>query len=409
MKKFFYFCNSSPTSMPALNINDYRYNLPPERIALYPLTRRDQSRLLVYQKGEITHSWFHAIPGLLPDNSLLFFNDTKVIPARMHFTKETGADIEIFLLSPLQPSTVLSQTMQATSECVWQCTIGNLKRWKEPAPLTKTLGQNVMEAFLIDRENSTVKFRWTSGKTFAEIIGLSGETPLPPYLKRKPESEDRERYQTIYSHFEGAVAAPTAGLHFTDEIFKKLDEKGIERDFLTLHVSAGTFQPVKVEDPEEHIMHAEQVIVTEKNVDNLLTPGKFIIAVGTTSMRTLESLYWFGARLIQDPDAGFSIHQHDPYRFMGNLPTPAEAIAEVKKYMNRTGQRNLIGETAIFIRPGYHFRICRGLITNFHQPASTLMLLVAAFAGADWRKIYDEALKNDYRFLSYGDSSLLIP
>jgi S-adenosylmethionine:tRNA ribosyltransferase-isomerase len=394
--------------MPALDINDYRYDLPQERIALYPLPKRDESKLLVYQQGKITHARFRDIISFLPQNTLLFFNDTKVIPARMHFKKDTGADIEIFLLSPLKPSTVLSQTMQATGECVWQCTIGNLKRWKDGSPLTKTLGQTELRASLIDRQNGTVKFNWTSGESFAAIVNRSGEMPLPPYLKRKPENDDRERYQTIYSHYEGAVAAPTAGLHFSNEIFDKLEEIGIGRDFLTLHVSAGTFQPVKVENADEHIMHAEQIIITRKNIDNLLTPGKFIVAVGTTSMRTLESLYWFGAKLIKG-STDFKITQDDPYQYAHPLPTAVEALVEVKKYMDRSGQDNLLGETAIFIRSGYQFRICQGLITNFHQPASTLMLLVAAFVGNDWRRIYDEALKNDYRFLSYGDSSLLLP
>jgi S-adenosylmethionine:tRNA ribosyltransferase-isomerase len=263
-------------------------------------------------------------------------------------------------------------------------------------------------ANLVDRHNACVEFTWDGGKTFAELIRAAGETPLPPYIKRKPEEADATRYQTIYSHHDGAVAAPTAGLHFTQEAFSMLQEKNIRHDFLTLHVSAGTFQPMKTGDPEEHVMHEEQIIISRQNVENLRAAERFVVAVGTTSMRTLESIYWHGANLLKDPRSKFRIDQRDTY-ITKNPPPRAEAIEAVREHMDRNQVDHLVGETSIFIRPGYSFKMCEGLITNFHQPASTLILLVAAFVGDDWKKIYAEALNNDYRFLSYGDSSLLMP
>jgi S-adenosylmethionine:tRNA ribosyltransferase-isomerase len=394
--------------MESLNINDYKYDLPAERIALHPLANRDESKLLVWRSGNIQHSKFSRLVSFLPENSFLFFNDTKVIPARLHFKKATGADIEVFLLSPIDPSSVISEVMASTTSSTWKCTIGNLKRWSSDAVLVKEIRQTKLEAKLIDRDSGIVQFTWNSGESFAAIISESGETPLPPYLKRNVEQSDRERYQTVYSHYEGAVAAPTAGLHFTENTFKDLQHRNIAHDFLTLHVSAGTFQPVKAANINDHIMHAEQVVVTEKNIDNLLQHGKFFLPVGTTSMRTLESVYWFGVKLLNDSKATFKINQHDPYTNKENPPTK-DAIGAVKKFMERTNQKTIVGETSIFIRPGYQFKVCRGLITNFHQPGSTLMLLVAALTGEDWKKIYKEAMDTDYRFLSYGDSSLLFP
>lgn len=393
--------------MSFLNINDYRYDLPQERIALYPLSGRDESKLLVYKNRAISHARFTELADFLPDNAFLFFNDTKVIPARMHFKKGTGADIEIFLLTPVEPSPVLSLTMQSYSSCKWICTIGNLKRWTEGLALSKPVGHDVLEARLADRGARLVEFSWKSERTFAEIIRESGETPLPPYLKRKPEKADHERYQTIYSHFEGAVAAPTAGLHFTNRVFESLAKKGIGHNFVTLHVSAGTFQPVKTENVNKHIMHSEQIVISLENLDNILKQGRLIIPVGTTSMRTLESIYWFGAKLLKNKKAAFRIHQNDPYENTGIHPSPYAAIEGVRQYMIESKQETLIGESAVFIKPGYEFKICKGLVTNFHQPGSTLMLLVAAFVGDDWKRIYAAALNNNYRFLSFGDSSLL--
>jgi S-adenosylmethionine:tRNA ribosyltransferase-isomerase len=392
-----------------LNINEYKYPLPQERIAVHPLSQRDNSKLLVYQKGKITDQPFKSIVEFLPQNAFLFFNNTKVIPARLHFIKETGAEIEIFLLSPMTPSQVLSETMATSETCSWRCTIGNLKRWPEGTVLKKTIDKTILEAHLIDRENGHVEFQWDDQRSFAQIINDSGETPLPPYLKRKAEPSDKERYQTIYSNQEGAVAAPTAGLHFTDEVFRSLSKRNIAHDFLTLHVSAGTFQPVKTEDANEHLMHNEQIVITRKNLEHLLIGDTFIIPVGTTSMRTLESIYWFGAKLLKNKNANFTIGQNDPY--VGtDFPEPKKAIEAVLKYLDdKDDKETLLGHTSIFIKPGYQFKICKGLITNFHQPASTLILLVAAFVGDDWKRIYEHALANDYRFLSFGDSSLLLP
>lgn len=391
-----------------MNTNDYTYHLPQEKIAVYPLAERDTSKLLVYKGKKISHSRFLSLSEHLPGNTFLFFNNTKVIPARLHFRKESGALIEIFLLNPLKPSDLLAETMAAKGHCTWHCTIGNLKKWPDGTVLEKEIGDLRLRAGLTDRKEAHVAFNWEGDASFAEIIHRAGETPLPPYIKRKAEASDTERYQTVYSRLDGAVAAPTAGLHFTPAVFATLKQKNIGHDFLTLHVSAGTFQPIKTEDPEAHVMHEEQVIVTKANVQNLLIPGRLVTAVGTTSMRTLESLYWYGAKLLSDPQGEFRIGQRDAYTFI-DPPATEKALQAVLDFMNRNQLDSLVGETSIFIRPGYTFRVCKALITNFHQPASTLILLVAAFAGDDWKKIYEEALANDYRFLSYGDSSLLIP
>jgi S-adenosylmethionine:tRNA ribosyltransferase-isomerase len=391
--------------MNDLFTDNYHYDLPQEKIALHPLTQRDQSKLLISKDGKIEHAVFEQLPEHLPGNSFLFFNDTKVIPARLHFRKETGAHIEIFLLNPVLPSPILAEAMMSTNTCTWHCTIGNLKRWTENKPLINVFNGFTIEAILVDRAKELVQFRWTPELAFATIIDSAGETPLPPYLKREAETADRERYQTIYSHHEGAVAAPTAGLHFTERVFQNLRKKNIEHDFVTLHVSAGTFQPIKTLNANDHIMHHEQIIISRKNIKNLLI-DKFFIPVGTTSMRTMESLYWYGAKLLKDPAAQFYIQQHDPYT-ISDPPSRHDALKAVLQKMEMLSLDTLIGETSIFIKPGYTFRMCDALITNFHQPGSTLILLVAAFTGEHWKTIYNEALKNKYRFLSYGDSSLL--
>jgi S-adenosylmethionine:tRNA ribosyltransferase-isomerase len=409
--------------MMQLNTDDYTYSLTPDRIAVYPLDVRDQSKLLVYDKGQITHTKFNCLATHLPSGCFLFFNDTKVIPARLHFTKDhtvapiktgamagkvAGAEIEIFLLNPIEPSPLMIHAMQAERTCIWKCTIGNLKRWKEGTVLSKDLSGVSLEASLLDRNKGYVKFSWNTSDTFAGIVNRSGETPLPPYLNRKSETTDRERYQTIYSHYEGAVAAPTAGLHFTSNVFDALKDKGIQKDFLTLHVSAGTFQPIKAKNAAEHAMHNEQLVIKRHNVENLLN-NSYIIPVGTTSMRTIESIYWYGVKLLSDPDAQLDISQNDPYFKRTELPTKEESLSSVLDYFDRYKLNEITGQTSIYIVPGYRFQICKALITNFHQPGSTLILLVAAFIGHDWRKVYQSALDNNYRFLSYGDSSLLIP
>jgi len=387
-------------------IKDYWYELPPERIALYPLQGRDQSKLLVYRDGKIGHSKFSHIVSFLPPSCTLFFNNTRVIPARLFFQKDTGANIEIFLLNPVFPSTLVQAAMESKQSNQWACTIGNLKRWHAGTTLTKGINDLSISARLIDREAGIVEFNWTpAALTFAEVISHTGLTPLPPYLKRPAEEGDRVRYQTVYSNREGAVAAPTAGLHFTNQILEQLKSEGHKIEFLTLHVSAGTFQPVKVENAIEHPMHCEQVIVTLQNIIELLaatTP----VAVGTTSMRTMESIYWYGVKLLKDSSIPFEITQFDPYELPSDVPR-SMALDTVKRKMESENLDSLTGETSIMIMPGYAFKVAEALITNFHQPGSTLMLLVAAFAGSDWKKIYDEALQKDYRFLSFGDSSLV--
>jgi S-adenosylmethionine:tRNA ribosyltransferase-isomerase len=392
-----------------LNINDYTYELPNEKIALHPLPHRDEAKLLFYNKGQIAHQQFKNIADLLPSNSLLFFNNTKVIPARLHFQKESGAIIELFLLNPIHPSSLMIEVMQAKNNCTWKCTIGNLKRWTGTQSLIKKLSSVTLKATLLNREEGIVEFTWDNNIPFSEVIDLSGETPLPPYLKRKPEEDDKTRYQTIYSQHEGAVAAPTAGLHFTGKVFDALKLKGIEHDFVTLHVSAGTFQPIKTENVLEHTMHSEQIVVLKKNIENLLMTDKFIVPVGTTSMRTLESIYWYGVKLLDNPNAEFKILQTDPYQLNSKHRSKEEALHAVLKKLEAEQTDYVVGNSSIYIYPGYDFKICNGIVTNFHQPGSTLILLVAAFVGKDWKNIYDEALQKNYRFLSYGDSSLLIP
>lgn len=390
----------------AISINDFTYHLPEDRIALTPLAERDQSKLLVYRQGQIVHSRFSKLSDYLPSHSILFFNNTKVIPARLFFQKDTGATIEVFLLNPVAPSPIVSIAMTATQKSQWHCAIGNLKRWKENTPLVVETEHFALDAKLIDRANAVVEFTWSPADlTFSEVLEKVGSIPLPPYIKRKAEREDSERYQTVYSKEKGAVAAPTAGLHFTEKVLESLKERNIVTEFLTLHVSAGTFQPVKTANAKEHTMHAEQIIITRKNVEQLLIADRPVVAVGTTSMRSLESLYWYGVKLVRNHQADFIIHQQDAYTL--KPCSKEEALKAVLKKMDDSKTDQLIGESSIYIMPGYDFKLVEVLITNFHQPGSTLILLVAAFVGDDWKKIYGAALSNNYRFLSYGDSSLL--
>lgn len=400
---------SIPNSPDLAVIN---YHLPDEKIAKHPLTNRDDSKLLLYQKGQIVDKVFGEAPQFLEQKTTLFFNNTKVIPARLHFQKDTGAQIEIFLLKPVAPTTVISTVMEATGTVAWECMIGNLKRWKEDAPLKRTLTSDqdeiIVTATLTNREERIVCFEWNNDSySFAEVVELAGKVPLPPYLNREAEPEDKPRYQTVYSKEEGAVAAPTAGLHFTKEILSKMEQNGVKESFLTLHVSAGTFQPIKVDDARDHPMHSEQIEVTIGSIRDVIDAEQ-IIAVGTTSMRSLESLFWFGVRLANGNER-FSIEKLELYQEESVLPTRKEAFQHIYDWMLLKGLDRISGETEIFIMPGYKFRVCDGLFTNFHQPGSTLLLLIAAFIGDDWKKVYDHALSNDYRFLSYGDSSLLLP
>lgn len=397
-----------------IELIDYLFDLPDDRVAKHPPETRDSSKLLVYRGGDISHHIFKEVGAYLPAESLLFFNNTRVIPARMYFQKSGGAIIETFLLQPQHPSPVISEAMAATGEVTWKCMIGRLKRWKEGQTLINEVitpnGRTNLTATLENRSELLVRFSWDNPEVkFVDLVEASGTVPLPPYLNREPVAEDRSRYQTVYSTENGAVAAPTAGLHFTDQILKDLKEAGITEDFLTLHVGAGTFQPIKSEQVSEHPMHSEQVVVLRHNVESLLS-GKPVIAVGTTSMRTLESLYWYGVLLLEDEQAPFMVPKLVAYdREPDSLPGLEEAMQAVLDRMDRENTDSLLGHTEIFIVPGYTFRVCKGLVTNFHLPGSTLILLVAAFIGSDWRRVYREAMQNDYRFLSYGDSSLLLP
>ncbi|MCF0064225.1 S-adenosylmethionine:tRNA ribosyltransferase-isomerase [Dyadobacter chenwenxiniae] len=395
-----------------IRLEDYTYDLPDERIAKYPLENRDQSKLLIYKSGEIAHWRFTDLPENLPSKALLVFNDTKVIPARAYFKKETGAVIEILLLHPELPTRVINDAMLVRHSCVWECMIGNKKRWKLADMLTTNIeinGQQVcLSVHYEDYDQNLVRLTWDGDFVFLDIVKALGEIPLPPYLNRETEARDSETYQTVYAHHDGAVAAPTAGLHFTQDVFKKLESKGVKKSFLTLHVGAGTFQPIKVSSVTEHRMHSEQVVFSKQLINDLLENLETIVPVGTTSLRSLESLYWFGVKLFRRETTEFFIEKLYPYPFKEeDLPSSSEALHSILAFMEDHNLDHIIGETEIFIFPGYKFRLCQGLVTNFHQPGSTLILLVAALTGQDWKRIYAEAFENNYRFLSYGDSSLL--
>jgi len=397
--------------MITLDLEKYTYHLPDERIARFPVEPRDTSKLLVYKNAAIKEDRFYRLVEYLPKESFLVFNNTKVIPARLFFQKESGATIEIFLLNPVEPSTVISQVMETTQTCTWACMIGNKKRLKGKLVGTHTIHTaNDLElvAELVDSEKNYVQFSWNNATlTFAEIVKYFGQIPLPPYLKRQTEEKDYQTYQTVYSKNDGAVAAPTAGLHFTEKVLFDLVEHDINYDFITLHVGAGTFQPIKVQNVVEHQMHSEQIVFDKAFIEQLARNLSFVIPVGTTSMRSLESLYWFGVKILQGQNT-FFIEKLFPYQ-QSEIISAEASIKAILDYMDSQNIAQLVGETEIFIFPGYQFRICKGIITNFHQPDSTLILLVAALVGDDWQKIYDFALENNFRFLSYGDSSLLIP
>ncbi|MEL6674776.1 MAG: S-adenosylmethionine:tRNA ribosyltransferase-isomerase [Bacteroidota bacterium] len=400
-----------------IRLSDYHYDLPEERIAHFPLEERDQSRLLVYEKGTIVHRHFWQMPEALPADSLLVFNNTRVIRARLFFRRKTGALIEILLLHPIEPVEI-HQAMQAPQSCVWECMIGNKKKWKPDEILEHELslpgGTLHLQASWADRDAQQVRLSWSGVKlTFAEWLEALGNLPLPPYLNRDATEKDQQQYQTVYAEVSGAVAAPTAGLHFTKQVLDELQRKGVETEAVTLHVGAGTFLPVKAEQVIEHDMHSEQMQITRTTVEKLLRKVDQIVVVGTTSMRVVESIYWLGVQLGKEPaslqpDERFFVRKLDPYQYPAEqLPTPTEALQHLLDWMDRHQLETLWGETAIMILPSYPFALVRGLITNFHMPATTLILLVAAFIGEDWRTVYAAALEEDYRFLSYGDSSLL--
>lgn len=416
-----------------IHISDYNYELADERIAKFPLARRDHSKLLIYNKGKVSEDIFYNLPDYLPQGALMVYNNTRVIQARMHFRKETGALIEVFLMEPAQPADY-EQMFQSTGKCSWLCMVGNLKKWKE-GTLTYSFeikGEKLTLTATMDRSRITgksggtnywVDFRWDSRRiNFADILEAVGELPIPPYLNRETEESDKTTYQTVYSKIKGSVAAPTAGLHFTDSVLKAIDARGITRDEVTLHVGAGTFRPVKSETIDEHNMHTEYIVVHRHTIERLLGHDCRAIAVGTTSVRTLESLYYMGVKLAVHPDLpehDLHVGQWEPYDLphdalglvlVGGKPvTVRAAIENVLAYLDRDNLDALHSSTRIIIAPGYTYKIVKMLITNFHQPQSTLLLLVSAFLKGDWRKVYDYALGHDFRFLSYGDSSLLIP
>ncbi len=396
-----------------ININDYNYNLPNDRIAKYPLDSRELSKLLIYNSGEIYHKKFYNLPDVLSKKDLIVFNTTKVIQARLTFRKPTGAKIEIFCLEPYEPSDY-EQIFQETKRCKWYCAIGNFKKWKSEKIVSEFKAGDksfILTAKKIKSENNNhiIEFFWDNEKiSFADILENAGVTPIPPYLKRESEEADKIRYQTVYSKQKGSVAAPTAGLHFTEELISKIKSKGVNISELILHVGAGTFKPVKSDFVSEHKMHTEHFTVSKKLIKDLIE-NKNVVSVGTTSVRTLESLYWMGVKLQNNKQMNnFHISQWEVYDIPGNLSVK-KSLKNISEYLEREKKSSLEASTQIIIVPGYEFKIVKKLITNFHQPKSTLLLLIAAFIGEKWKNIYEYALKNDFRFLSYGDSSILIP
>ena len=411
------------TDTQHIKIQDYAYSLPEERIAKYPLAQRDQSKLLLRScDGTIREEVFSQLPEYLPKGSLMVFNNTKVIQARLHFYKSTGALIEIFCLEPFSPLDY-QQSFATKGEVSWVCLVGNLKKWKEGALQREVTVQDRTVTLTAERvgEQGTgfeIRFAWDDPTiSWAEILESIGELPIPPYLNRDTEESDLKTYQTVYSRIKGSVAAPTAGLHFTEEVLKNLDARGIERNEITLHVGAGTFKPVKSEEISGHTMHAEWIAVPRTSIERLLAHDAQCIAVGTTSVRTLESLYYIGVRLHQaraeqrmPTEDDLHVPQWLPYEYAASTTTPltaVEALQEILHYLDEHGLQTLHTATQIIIAPGYEYHIVRTIVTNFHQPQSTLLLLVSAFVDGHWKEIYDYALNHDFRFLSYGDSSVL--
>lgn len=391
-----------------ISIRDFDYDLPQERIAQAPKGKRNESKLLVYQNGEIDHSSFNEIGSWLPSDSLIIFNNTRVIPARIYAQKSTGAKIQLFLLQPETPYQDMERALEVTDESVvWQCMIGNAKKWKEGSDLRISTDRTEITATLENKANGLVRFGWSGDISFSDVIESIGRMPLPPYIKREAQSDDSNRYQTVYAKNDGAVAAPTAGLHFTDEIIEGLKESGNRIGELTLHVGAGTFKPVTEDKVWDHEMHSEFFQVPRETIENLVRANK-LIATGTTSLRTLESLYWIGVKLNADMSDPFVIEQHLPYTIQHDPNfSYQDALEAVLGYMESHNLSQLSGSSGLMIMPGYNIRSIDGLITNFHMPKSTLLLLISAWIGDDWKEVYRSALENNYRFLSYGDSSLL--
>ena len=398
--------------IPEIHIEDYNYGLEDSRIAKYPLPERDASKLLHYKNGKAAEYTFRDLPDLLPANALMVFNDTKVVPARLHFQRETGAHIEIFCLEPITPPEY-NTAFAATEETTWKCVIGNAKRWKDDIlSLYNPNGDAAVSAMDLraelqsrDGQTGSVRFTWKDGSPFSRVLELCGTIPIPPYLNRESEQIDTERYQTLYAKFRGSVAAPTAGLHFTEAVLDRIRAKGIHTETVCLHVGAGTFLPVKSSLVSEHPMHREPFVVSRKLLEQLKAGDRPVVAVGTTSVRTLESLYYVGVSCLETGKPA-DVDQWAPYTREYPYSTE-EALGAILDWMDRSGEEKLTVGTRIIIVPGFRFRLVSRLVTNFHQPESTLILLVSAFVDGDWRTIYDFALANSFRFLSYGDSSLL--
>ena len=395
-----------------INIKDYNYELPDSRIAKYPLEERDQSKLLEFRDSCITEHIFRDLPGLLPDNAIMVFNDTKVVPARLHFRRESGASIEVFCLEPHLP-VEYNVNFASTGQCEWRCIVGNVKKWKgdvlrlDNPDGDESVSLMNLRAELVERqgETSIVRFRWDNGAAFSAVLEACGRIPIPPYLNRDTESIDSERYQTLYAKYRGSVAAPTAGLHFTDAVLEAIRNRGIDTETVCLHVGAGTFLPVKSDNVAEHRMHREPFSVSLDFLMKLRHGGHQVIAVGTTSVRTLESLYYVGVGIIEEGEAK-DVDQWAPYarEYDYSLEESLDAIID---YLKARGETSLRVGTRIIIVPGFRFRVVDVLVTNFHQPQSTLLLLISAFIGGEWKPVYEYALAHSFRFLSYGDSSLL--
>ena len=398
--------------IPQIRIEEFDYNLPDERIAKYPLEKRDASKLLMYREGKVSEYQFSTLPQLLPEDSIMVFNDTKVVPARLHFQRESGAHIEIFCLEPVSPEEYVSM-FAVTDSCRWKCIVGNVKRWKNDTLSlynpgnAREISEMDLRADLVERcgETSIVEFMWSNGASFSKVLEVCGSVPIPPYLNRETEDVDLERYQTLYARYRGSVAAPTAGLHFTESVLDSIRNRNISTDTVCLHVGAGTFLPVKSSLVSEHTMHREPFVVTLSLLERILASEGDVIAVGTTSVRTLESLYYIGVSCIEK-GMPCDVGQWDPYSRDYEYSTE-ESIKAIISYLKENGLDELKLGTRIIIVPGFRFRIVDVLVTNFHQPQSTLLLLISAFVDGEWKSIYDYALENGFRFLSYGDSSVL--
>jgi S-adenosylmethionine:tRNA ribosyltransferase-isomerase len=392
-----------------LQTRDFSYALPEDRIAKYPLAARNQSQLLIYRKGQISRDIFARLEDHIPDRALLVFNNTRVLAARLRFIKSTGAHIEIFCLEPYRQP--VEEALRATKSCRWICMVGNLKRFKARDTLSLPIAGTQLRARLLERREGDVliSFEWDGGIPFSTILESAGEVPLPPYLNREPEAADKEHYQTVYAQNEGAVAAPTAGLHFVPDQLEELKRKGHDLAYLTLHVGAGTFKPVQADKLVDHDMHRERIVIHKETLQQLIAARGPLIAVGTTSLRSLESLYWLAVKYQKTESTDLpSIAQDDAYTLPQDLNARA-AFRFLLQQMDERGWDVLDFHSALYIMPGYPWQVIGGLITNFHQPQSTLLALIAAWIGDDWRKVYDYALAHDFRFLSYGDSSLLLP